>query len=79
MPDKRHWLQALRKANGLTLEALSRAADVSLKTVTRWEAGVAEPRFCHRLALARLLGVEVLHHFAEDSLAAFEAENGKAS
>jgi len=79
MANKRHWLQDLRRVRGLTLEALARAADVSMKTVTRWESGVAEPRPHHRLALARLLGVEVLHRFFEDSLAAFEAENGMAS
>ncbi len=79
MAHKRHWLQDLRRVRGLTLEALARATDVSLKTVTRWESGVAEPRFNHRLALARLLGVEVLHRLYEDSLAAFEAENRQAS
>lgn len=76
---KRTWLTDLRKSHGMTLEQVSRELRVSLRNVARWERGESEPRPHHRRALARLLGVEVLHHFAEDSLAAFEAEAEQAS
>lgn len=79
MPVKRTWLTDLRKSHGMTLEQVSRELRVSLRNVARWERGESEPRIHHRLALARLLGVEVLHRFAEDTLAAFDADARQAS
>ena len=66
---KRIWFRDLRNAHGLSQEALSRAADVSLKTVFRWEAGTATPSRRHRRILARLLGGEVLTRLAQELLA----------
>ena len=50
-------LRELRKARGLSLDAVAVLADVDIATVSRIERGLVEPRRATIVKLARGLGV----------------------
>lgn len=50
-------LKELRKANGMTQEALARASGLSLSSVTKLEQNDMDPAWSTVKALARALGV----------------------
>lgn len=76
---KRDWLSRMRRLQGLSMERVARDLGVSLRNVARWEHGESEPRPYHRIALARLLGPEVLAHLYEDAMAEYVAQTEQAS
>lgn len=53
------FLQALRKAQGLTQEQLGEKLHVSSKTISRWETGTYMPPVEMLLALSELYGVSM--------------------
>lgn len=52
-------LQALREERGLTLAELALIVGTHESSISRWEAGVTEPREEHRAAYAGALGITV--------------------
>ena len=50
-------IQMLRRAKGLTQEALAHRVGVSRQTVAKWEAGESVPDLANGSALAEVLGV----------------------
>ncbi len=52
-------LREIRKARGLTLEAVAYLAGVDIATISRIENGVVIPRPATVVAIARALGVSV--------------------
>ena len=59
--DKRTYtkLQVQRKKNGLSQQALSNLANVSMSAIAKLEAGGRSPRLANARAIARALGVTV--------------------
>lgn len=59
-------IQMLRRAKGLTQEALAHRVGVSRQTVAKWEAGESVPDLANGSALAEVLGVTL------DTLASYK-------
>jgi transcriptional regulator with XRE-family HTH domain len=49
-----------RRRQGWTQGDLAARLEVSMRTISRWEAGVSAPRFKERQRLAELLGIPML-------------------
>jgi len=60
-------LKALRKEQGLTLVQLGEKVDLSASYLSQIERGVAMPSLPRLAALARVLGVEVVHFFEDQA------------
>jgi DNA-binding transcriptional regulator YiaG/predicted GIY-YIG superfamily endonuclease len=58
-------LRRARQAASLTQEEVARAITVNVRTVTRWESGVAKPRPRALRRFAEVVGVEVAAIFPE--------------
>lgn len=58
-------LKAIRAEQGITHEELARRANVTLRTVQRWQDGESEPRGAQLLNLANALGVDPDSLYAE--------------
>lgn len=69
----RTWLKDLRKQLQLSQKALGKAVGVSDVAVTLWESGTNRPSYDKMLALAKLLGPEVMDRFAA------EAQDGRVA
>lgn len=63
-------IQMLRRAKGLTQEALAHCVGVSRQTVAKWEAGESVPDLANGSALAESLGVtlDVLANYKSTEL-----------
>lgn len=66
-------LRQLRKAKGLTQEALAEQVGVSKPAISSWEKGRAHPRAARATALATALGVPVQSLFGGDVTESLEA------
>lgn len=66
-------LRQLRKAKGLTQEALAEQVGVSKPAISSWEKGRAQPRAARATALAKALGVPVQSFFGGDATESLEA------
>ena len=49
-------IAALRKARGMTQEALAQKLGITNQAVSKWETGAADPSTSNLLALAKLFG-----------------------
>lgn len=63
----RDWLRALRKAKGMTQSAVAQRLGVAKPVISRWESATRRPTYDKMLALADLLGPEVMERFASES------------
>ncbi len=63
----RDWLIELRRAKGLTQAQVGEMLRLSDVAVTHWETGKHRPTYDKMLALADLLGPEVMERFAAES------------
>lgn len=66
-------LRQLRKARGLTQEALADQVGVSKPAISSWEKGKAQPRATRATALAHALGVPVQSLFGQDAAESVES------
>lgn len=65
----RQWLRRLRKAAGHTQASLGAAIGVDPRTIYGWEKLGLFPDVENELALARVLGVEVIFGFSAEKTA----------
>ena len=65
----RHWLIRLRKAAGFTQASLAAAVGVDPRTIYGWEKLNLFPDLENEIALARVLGVEVIFGFSAEKTA----------
>ena len=72
-------IQMLRRAKGLTQEALAHRVGVSRQTVAKWEAGESVPDLANGSALAEVLGVtlDVLANYRPTELGEVPPPRGK--
>lgn len=69
----REWLRDLRKAKGLSQADVAKQLDVTYQAVSGWEASSSSPSRANALALAELLGREVLTQLLAEEQAARKA------
>lgn len=65
-PTPRKWLTALRRAKGLTQQAIAEMLGVRRTAVTQWERGRSGPTRANVYSLAILLGPVVHEWFAQE-------------
>lgn len=75
----RTWLKDARKKLGLSAEAVARALDVSLSSVSKWEAGLSLPGKPTQRELARVLEDESIpSRFASEKAALYRRKAEQA-
>lgn len=52
-------MRAARVNAGLTLDEVAKALEISSKTVSNWENGVAEPRISQCVRMSKLYGLPI--------------------
>ena len=75
----RHWLKQLRTEAKLTHRQLAKVLGVTHVAAISWESGARRPSYPNMLALAKLLGPEVMDRFAAESSPQDATQDGRVA